>query len=236
MLRTCSVLIFIVLHFFLEQDPLTSKSHYIEQQLTDPSTKTVYLPSCITVETFSLVGCFCYNAEVVITPFNVVPLRVAAELLEMNDVNYVERNLRQITETYFCQAVAVNGEYAIVVLRQCLKLLPEAEETAFLASRCIEALVLTGCVDGVSNRLIEGVKSMTFEEFQVVAHSMKGRFTSNHDLLYRVVELYLKVKFHLYLSKIQSLHLWQKILYLVIGAHRCVYIYVGARITLIHCP
>ena len=128
--------------------------------------------------------------EVVITPFNVVPLHVAAELLEMDDVNDVERNLRHITEAYFSQAVTVNGEYANVVLRQCLGLLPE---TAFLASRCIEALVVLGSVDGVSNGLIDGVKSMTFDEFHLVANSMKGRFTRNHDLLYKVVVLFLKV-------------------------------------------
>lgn len=131
--------------------------------------------------------------EVVITPFNVVPLRVAAELLEMDDVSDVERNLRHITETYFSQAVTVNGEYANVVLHQCLGLLPEAEETAFLASRCIESLAVIGCVHGVSNGLIDGIKSMTFDEFHLVANSMKGRFTRNHDLLYKVVDLFLKV-------------------------------------------
>ncbi|KAJ8645316.1 hypothetical protein MRB53_007064 [Persea americana] len=175
--------------FHLHKDPLTSKSHYIKRQLTESSFKTVHLPSCITLETFTLVGCFCYNMEVVITPFNVVPLHVAAELLEMDDVNDVERNLRHITEAYFSQAVTVNGEYANVVLRQCLGLLPE---TAFLASRCIEALVVIGSVDGVSNGLIDGVKSMTFDEFHLVANSMKGRFTRNHDLLYKVVVLFLK--------------------------------------------
>lgn len=179
--------------FHLHKEPVASRSRYFRRQLKESNDKVVYLPSEITAETFVLVACFCYDCDIVITPFNIVALRIAAELLDMTDNNCKDDgNLLQKTEAYFCQAVAVNREYATIVLRTCLKQLPEAEETAFLASRCIEALVLTEGIDSVSSDWLDGVRSLTVDELQMIADSMKERFTRNHDLLYRIVGFYLE--------------------------------------------
>ncbi|XP_077220342.1 phototropic-responsive NPH3 family protein [Tasmannia lanceolata] len=188
--------VFLLVHgrcFHLHKDPLISRSTYLKRYLTVTPEITVILPSKITAETFATVASFCYGSDIVITPFNVASLRIAAELLDMTEENGIgDENLQRKTETFFRQAVAVNREYAAIVLCSCLALLPEAEETAFLASRCIEALVLTEGFDGVSkDSWVDGVASLTVEEFQMIAESMKERFIRNHDVLYKIVDLYL---------------------------------------------
>lgn len=106
-----------------------------------------------------------------------------------------EENLLQITETYFHRIIAVNQEYASIVFRSCLSLLPEAETTAYLVSRCVEALSSVedngnGC--GNAACFDDGIP-MSPEDFIIVAESMHRRLTS-HDVLYRTVNLYFKVR------------------------------------------
>ncbi|OVA09377.1 BTB/POZ-like [Macleaya cordata] len=178
--------------FHLHKDPLISRSGFLKRHLTESTKITLAPPLNITAETFSTVADFCYTSYIVITPFNVAALRIAAELLDMTEDNgNGDENLQWKTETYFCQAISVNRDYAVIILRSCLTLLPEAEETALLASRCIEALVLMDGVDDV-NGWIDDVKSLTVEEFQMIADSLHDLFTRSHDLLYRIVDVYLK--------------------------------------------
>ncbi|KAK3224377.1 hypothetical protein Dsin_011402 [Dipteronia sinensis] len=177
--------------FHLHKDPLTSRSTYFKRQLTDLSDLTLSPPLNITAETFSVLVDFCYGAPLVITPFNVAALRTAAELLQMTDTNNGgDEDLRHITESYFSRAVSVNQEYAMIVFRSCLNLLPEAETTAFLVSRCIEALTLTQEGYGVVN-LLEDVITLRAEDLKIVAESMYLRFAS-HDVVYEIIDLYLK--------------------------------------------
>ncbi|XP_059641336.1 BTB/POZ domain-containing protein At3g49900 [Cornus florida] len=178
--------------FYLHRDPLASWSGYLKRQLTEFSEITLSPPLNITAETFTLVADFCYGNQLVITPFNVAALRTAAELLEMTEANGEEdENLRQKTETYFRRAVAVNREFASIVFRSCLSLLPEVETTASLVSRCIEELSLMEDTDGVIS-CIDGVKTVRVEDFQIIAESMHHRLTESHDLLYVMVDLYFK--------------------------------------------
>ncbi|KAK0608907.1 hypothetical protein LWI29_037879 [Acer saccharum] len=177
--------------FHLHKDPLTSRSTYLKRQLTDLSDFSLSPPLNITAETFSVLADFCYGAPLVITPFNVAALRTAAELLQMTDTNNGgDENLRHITESYFSQAVSVNQEYALIVFRSCLNLLPEAETTAFLVSRCIEALTLMQEGYGIVN-LFEDVITLRPEDLKIVAESMYLRFSS-HDVVYEIIDLYLK--------------------------------------------
>lgn len=173
----------------------------MKRQLKESSSELSLSPPLnITAETFSLVTEFCYGAHIVITPFNIAPLRIAAELLEMTEANGTpDDNLKQKTETYFRRAVAVNEEYATIVLRSGLSLLPEAETTACLVSRCIEALMLMHDADGDgagtgANAMscLNDVLKLRPDDFQVLVESMNQRLT-NHDLLYRVVDFYIKV-------------------------------------------
>ncbi|KAK9135280.1 hypothetical protein Syun_014610 [Stephania yunnanensis] len=178
--------------FNLHKDPLTSRSGYLQRHLKDSTELTLSRLLKLTPETFTSVITFCYGSPIVITPFNVGALRVAAELLEMTADSCDDPNLKQKTENFFRQAVSVNRECATTVLRSCLPLLPEAELTASLVSRCIEGLNLVNESDEDVNGLIDGVMFLSAEEFQIIAESLHRSLTANHDLLYRIVDLYLK--------------------------------------------
>lgn len=103
-------------------------------------------------------------------------------------------SLVHITDTYFRRVVAVNREYTSIVFRSSLALLPEAETAAFLVSRCIEALDLTD--DGLGDCGIDWFEDVILtvcpEDFHVVAEAMQRRFNS-HDVVYKIVELYIRV-------------------------------------------
>lgn len=147
-------------------------------------------------ETFTLVADFCYGARLVITPFNLAALRTAAELLEMTeaDGDDDDGSLVDVTDTYFSRVVAVNGEYTSIVFRSSLALLPEAETAAFLISRCVEALNLTD--DGLGECGVDWFEDVILtvypEDFHVVAEAMQRRFNS-HDVVYKIVDLYIRV-------------------------------------------
>ena len=149
----------------------------------------------ITAETFALVVDFCYGTNIVITPFNVAALRTAAELLGMTESSDEgEENLLQITETYFYRIIAINREYALIVFRSCLSMLPEAETAAYLVSRCVEALSsMENDSNGRNTACFDDVIPMSPEDFLIVAKSMHHRLRS-HDVLYRTVNLYFKVR------------------------------------------
>ncbi|KAF5205820.1 BTB/POZ domain-containing protein [Thalictrum thalictroides] len=179
--------------FHLHKDSLIAKSGYLKRRLTDSNEITISPPLNITAETFSSVVDYCYSFQIVITPFNVAALKVAVELLDITEDNgNGVNNLRKKTESYFEQAVSVNREYAIIVLRSCLSLLPVAE-SASMVSRCIEALTLThhGVSENV-NGWVDEIMSLTTEDFQLIADSMHEQFSDNHDLLYRIADLYLQ--------------------------------------------
>lgn len=165
----------------------------MKRQLTGVTDLTLSPPLNITAHTFSLIADFCYGASLVMTPLNVAALRTASELLQMTETNEDDNDdLRKITDAYFCQVVTINREYALIVFRSCLCLLPEAETAASLVSRCIEALSLT---DGGYNmvNLFDDVVTLSAEEFEIVAESLSVRL-KGHDVLYQIVDLYLKVE------------------------------------------
>ncbi|KAF7849964.1 hypothetical protein BT93_L0071 [Corymbia citriodora subsp. variegata] len=188
--------------FHLHKVSLTSRSAYLKRHLAGVSDLTLSPPLKITAATFRLVADFCCGAHVVVTPFNVVELAMAAAALEMTagDGDGGD-DLRLVAETYFNQYVAVSREYASILFRSCLGLLPEAETAACLVSRCVEAYGLMedgesagggdgGAGDG-SAACFDDVVTVGVEDFQIMVDSMHGRLTS-HDLLYRMVDVYLK--------------------------------------------
>ncbi|XP_075498613.1 BTB/POZ domain-containing protein At3g49900-like [Primulina tabacum] len=180
--------------FRLHKRVLILRSGYLKRQLSKLTEITLNPPLKITPECFALVTDFCYGSYIAITPFNVAALRTVAELLEMTEVHGPrDENLQQKTEAFFCRAVAVNKEYASIVLRSCFPLLPEVEMTAALVSRCIEALSLIGEVDG-EEACLDHVTRLHVEDLQLVLESMSQRLTESHDLLYRIIDLYIKEK------------------------------------------
>ncbi|XP_030496133.2 BTB/POZ domain-containing protein At3g49900 [Cannabis sativa] len=182
--------------FLLHKDPLRSKSTYLKRQLTDSVTEfTLSPPLNISAETFTLVADYCYGAHLVVTPFNLAALKTAAELLEMTeDDGDGNDNLVQFTDSYFRRVVAVNREYATIVFRSSLSLLPESETASFLVSKCIEVLNLTDDDDGDDGGfdLFEDVILMVHpDDFHIVAEAMHRRFNS-HDVVYKIVDQYIR--------------------------------------------
>ncbi|XP_057529002.1 BTB/POZ domain-containing protein At3g49900 [Amaranthus tricolor] len=177
--------------FYLHKEVLNSKSGYFKRQLTRVSEFTLSPTFKIAANTFKQVADFCYNNNAVITQFNIVALSMAAQLLEMNAHNDQE-SLLELTESYFREVVLVYKTLTNNVFHSCLALLPEAEQTASLASRCIEALLHDGEGDGAVS-CADGLKTVSPEYFRVIAESMQRRYATSHDLLYRVVDLYFLV-------------------------------------------
>lgn len=108
--------------------------------------------------------------------------------------NTNDENLVDVTEKYFRRVVAVNRDYASVVFRSCLELLPEAETMAYLGSRCLEAWSLEDEGDNGDITCFEDFKCVDVENFMVLASSLNRRFKC-HDLIYNIALLYLKVSF-----------------------------------------
>lgn len=108
--------------------------------------------------------------------------------------NTYEENLVYLTEKYFRRVVAVNRDYASVVFRSCLELLPEAETMAYLGSRCLEAWSLEDEGENGDITCFEDFKCVEIENFMVLASSLNRRFKC-HDLIYNIALLYLKVSF-----------------------------------------
>ncbi|XP_074295280.1 BTB/POZ domain-containing protein At3g49900 [Silene latifolia] len=190
--------------FNLHKDPLISKSSYLKRQLIRVSEYTLSPPLKVAADTFKLVADFCYSNHAAITSSNVAALRIAAELLEMDVEDGVEDSLREITESYLCNVLLDNKESTYTIFRASLNLLPEAEQTARITSRCLEMLFCTvddgDCDSGGAFSCADGLKTVSPENFEVIADSMQRRFTRSHDLLYRVIDLY----FLVYNGKVMS--------------------------------
>ncbi|KAL8528827.1 hypothetical protein ACS0TY_006326 [Phlomoides rotata] len=179
--------------YSISQAALIAKSAYLKRRLCEFPEITLSPPLNITPQTFSLVTDFCYGTHIAVTPFNVAALLTAAELLAMTAIGGPgHENLKQITEAYFRRVVAVNKECASIVLRSCLPLLPEAETTASLVSRCIEALNLTAAESDGDVGYLEGFKGVMIEDLKLIVESVSQRLTDRHDLLYRIIDTYLK--------------------------------------------
>ncbi|XP_015690061.2 BTB/POZ domain-containing protein At5g66560-like [Oryza brachyantha] len=88
--------------------------------------------------TFEAAAKFCYGVRVELTAWNVVPLRCAAEYLEMTE-EHAEDNLAARAEAYLEQTVLRHPGEATKALKSCEELLPHAEELG-IVDRCVEAI------------------------------------------------------------------------------------------------
>ncbi|KAK1315753.1 BTB/POZ domain-containing protein [Acorus calamus] len=173
------------------KDPLLSRIGYLRRHVTAAAV-TLSSPLHITPDTFAAVSASCYGHAVPLSPSNLAPLRVAADVLDISgDVDGGGDDLRRRTEAYFTNVVSGNRDAADHVLRSCLRLLPDAEAAASLASRCVESLATTDGLDGRSG-WIDGMCALSAEDFQIIATSLRARSARSLDLLYRIADLYLK--------------------------------------------
>jgi hypothetical protein len=88
--------------------------------------------------TFEAAAKFCYGVRLDLTPWNVAPLRCAAEYLEMTE-EHAEDNLAARAEAYLAGSVLRHPGEAARALKSCEDLLPHAEELG-IVDRCVEAI------------------------------------------------------------------------------------------------
>ncbi|XBI83388.1 hypothetical protein VPH35_091904 [Triticum aestivum] len=79
--------------------------------------------------TFEAAAKFCYGVRVELTPWNVAPLRCAAEYLEMTE-EHSEDNLSARAEAYLSQSVLRHPGEATKALKSCEELLPHPRSSA----------------------------------------------------------------------------------------------------------
>jgi len=129
----------------LLQFPLTSKSGYFKKRLND--TSEVELPETFPggPETFEMIAMFVYGSSTLIDPFNVVPLRCAAEFLEMTE-DHCSGNLCERFDLYLNQVVLQSWDDTLIALQRCQMLLPWSEDL-LIVSRCIESLAFMACME-----------------------------------------------------------------------------------------
>ncbi|KAK1269167.1 BTB/POZ domain-containing protein [Acorus gramineus] len=179
--------------FHLHKDPLLSRIGYLRRHDNSAAAAvTLSPPLHITAATFAAVATSCYGHAVPLSPSNLAPLRVAADVLDISgDGDGGEDDLRRRTEAYFTNVVSGDRDAADHVLRSCLRLLPNAEAAGSLASRCVESMATMDGLDGRSG-WIDCVCALSAEDFQIIADSLRARSARSLDLLYRIADLYLK--------------------------------------------
>ncbi|KAL3694235.1 hypothetical protein R1sor_007886 [Riccia sorocarpa] len=137
------------MHFHLHKFPLLSRSGKLNRLVFDSrdvQTSHIKLDGMPGgPEAFELASKFCYGVSVELTSDNVAALRCAAEYLEMTE-ELDEGNLVSKTEAYISFAVLPSWKESIIVLKNCEKLLPWAENL-HIVRRCCESVAWKASTD-----------------------------------------------------------------------------------------
>ncbi|KAG6487597.1 hypothetical protein ZIOFF_056185 [Zingiber officinale] len=89
-------------------------------------------------EAFEMAAKFCYGVKVDLNPWNVAPLRCAAEYLEMTEELF-EDNLVARTQKFIAQTVLPSIRLAIKTLKSCEDILPLADDIG-ITQQCVDAI------------------------------------------------------------------------------------------------
>lgn len=137
--------------FHLHKFPLLSRSAVMERMITEASEEgeekcSVVLPNIPGgAKTFELIAKFCYGMKLELTASNVVPLRCAAEHLEMTE-DLGEGNLIMKTDNFLNQVVLKSWKDSLKALQTCDDLISYADELN-ITKRCIESLAIKASTD-----------------------------------------------------------------------------------------
>ncbi|XP_058776111.1 BTB/POZ domain-containing protein At5g03250-like [Vicia villosa] len=166
--------------FHLHKFPLISRSKELERFMKDlPSDneKSVLelhdLPGG--AKAFLLVARFCYGVKMELTPSNVVPLRCAAEYLQMTE-DYGEGNLIIQTENFLNHIFGYWTD-TLKALKTCEGVLPLAEEL-HITSRCIHSLVLKAADPTLAILPLSGPSSVQSPEDSEMWNGISTSLTS----------------------------------------------------------
>ncbi|KAH9301495.1 hypothetical protein KI387_013078, partial [Taxus chinensis] len=88
---------------------------------------------------------FCYGVKLELTPFNLTPLRCAAEYLEMTE-EFGEGNLISITDGFLNHVVLRSWNDSVQTLQGCECLMPLAEELN-IVKKCVDSICMKACTD-----------------------------------------------------------------------------------------
>ncbi|PPD69333.1 hypothetical protein GOBAR_DD33786 [Gossypium barbadense] len=134
--------------FHLHKFPLISKSRKIDRLIEEQGKKS----STVTVtkqkqrdfpggsDAFETAAKFCYGVKIDLSSSTVVPLRCAAEFLEMTD-EYSEDNLISKTERFLSQSVFKSLKASIKALKSCESVMTLAESLG-IVERLIDSIAL----------------------------------------------------------------------------------------------
>eukprot|EP00250_Pteridium_aquilinum_P016457 c23112_g1_i1 orf=39-1952(+) len=136
--------------FHLHKFPLVSRSRKLAQLTAEHLAKEdmvhLHLPDMPGgPDAFELAAKFCYGVKFELTAANVVPLRCAAEYLEMTE-EFGEANLLAVTERFLNQIVLRNWKECVRTLQSCETVFLKAEELG-IVNECVDALTLKACTD-----------------------------------------------------------------------------------------
>ncbi|KAK6141230.1 hypothetical protein DH2020_025027 [Rehmannia glutinosa] len=128
------------------QHPLICKSGYFSEKLKESN--EIELPPDFPggPDTFEMIALFIYGSSTLVDPFNVASLRCAAEFLNMTEEFGGTGNLCERFDIYLNQVVLQSWNDTLIVLQNCLTLLPWAEDL-LIVSRCIETLAFMACME-----------------------------------------------------------------------------------------
>ncbi|XP_057873792.1 BTB/POZ domain-containing protein At1g30440 [Cryptomeria japonica] len=96
-------------------------------------------------DAFELAAKFCYGVKLEFTPFNLTPLRCAAEYLEMTE-EFGEGNLISKTDDFLNHVVLRSWKDSVQTLQSCESLMPLAEELN-IVKKCVDSIAMKACTD-----------------------------------------------------------------------------------------
>ncbi|XP_047088581.1 BTB/POZ domain-containing protein At5g66560-like [Lolium rigidum] len=123
--------------------------------------------------TFEAAAKFCYGVRLDLTPWNVAPLRCAAEYLEMTE-EHAEDNLAGRAEAYLSQSVLRHPGEAARALKSCEDLLPHAEELG-IVDRCVEAIAARSSSSSSSRAWVDDLAVLGLGMYKRVMAAMAAR-------------------------------------------------------------
>uniref|UniRef100_A0A1D1YBM7 BTB/POZ domain-containing protein At5g66560 n=1 Tax=Anthurium amnicola TaxID=1678845 RepID=A0A1D1YBM7_9ARAE len=129
------------------------KDEEVEEEIEEEEPYHVALPGFPGgADTFEAAAKFCYGVKVELTPWNVAPLRCAAEYLEMTE-EFCEDNLVSRCERFLGQSTLRSLKDAVKALKSCEHLMPLAESLG-IPQRCLDTIALrASSVDPSSSSL-----------------------------------------------------------------------------------
>ncbi|CAA6657741.1 unnamed protein product [Spirodela intermedia] len=133
---------------------------------------------------------FCYGVKVELTPWNVAPLRCAAEYLEMTE-EFGEDNLVSRCERFLSHSVLCSLKDSVETLKSCEPLMPLVE-TLGIPQRCIDAIAARASSVDPSSSLF----GWPMNERTGGVGASDRRVLANYNLLWNGIDTGLRGKQH----------------------------------------